>query len=180
MLMIYLIIAVGIIGTGLMLMAFTYPEYYMRFGKFLFRTIKYALGQPVLKPEQEEAKAKAKKLAPYMALASRIEQLTSGQILRFKIPETWGGDFISVELNPRYPQDGRKYILSMENSVHGMPGQKRTIMYVSDKSMEIAASIKDRNGELFVTAEETAVSTEKVPADAKKEAESTGKVGTVV
>ena len=180
MLIMCFVIAVGIISVGLMLTVFAYPEYYARFGKFFFRTIRHALGQPVLKPEQEEAKAMAKKLTPYMALASRIEQLTPGQILRFKIPETWGGNFITVKLNPQDPQTGRKYILSMENAVHGMPGQKRTIMYVSDKPIEIAASIMDRNGELFVAAGEKPVSTEKVPADAKKEEESTRKVGTVV
>ena len=138
------------------------------------------MGKPTFTPGQEEAKARAKKLTPYMALATKIEQIVPGQTLRFKIPETWGGDFITVGLNPQEPQTGRKYILSMENTVHGMPGQKRTIMYVSDQPMGIAASIMDRNGELFVIAEKTPASTEKVPADARKEAESTGKVGTVV
>jgi hypothetical protein len=161
MLLAYLILVVGIIGTGLMLMTFACPEYYARFGKFLFRTIKRALGKPTFTPEQEEAKAKAKKLTPYMALATEIEQIVPGQTLRFKIPETWGGNFITVELNPQEPQTGRKYILSMENAIHGMPAQKRTIMYVSDKPMEIAASIMDRNGELFAVAGEKPVSAEK-------------------
>jgi hypothetical protein len=181
MLLIYLIISAGgVIGIALLLTLFTYPELYTRFGKFLVRSIRHAAGRPSLTPEQEEAKAKAKKLAPYMALASRIEQLIPRQTLRFKIPETWGGNFITVELNPQYPQTGRKYILSIEKAVNGMPGEKRTIMYVSDQPVEIAASIMERNGELFVAAGETPVSTEKVAVDAKKEAGSTGKESTVI
>jgi hypothetical protein len=181
MLLVYsIIVAVGIIGIGLMLMAFTYPEYYYRFGKFLFRTIKHALGKPTFTPGQEEAKAKAKKLTPHMALAAKIEQITPGEVLRFKIPEIWGGSFITVELNPQELQTGKKYILGMENAVHGMPGQKRTIMYVSDKPMEIAASIIDRNGELFITAGEKPVSPEKVAVGAAKEVASSGRTNNLV
>ena len=180
MLKVYLILAASIIGIALLLMAFMYPDLFVRGGKFLIRAVRHAAGQPTLTPEQEEAKAKAKKLAPYMALASQIEQLVPGQTLRYRIPETWGGNFITVELNPQYPQKGRKYILSIENAVHGMPSGKKTIMYDSDNPIEIATSILDRNGELFVVAEETPVSTEKVAVNAKKEAEGTGKGGTVV
>ncbi len=147
-----------------LIIVFGYPQLLAKAGKFLFRTIR---GQPALKPEQEEAKAKAKKLTPYMVLASHIEQLIPGQTLRYKIPETWGGNFITVELNPQYPQKGRKYILSIEKMANGLPGGEKTIMYDSDKSIDLAASIKDRNGELFVIAEETPANSEKVPAAQK-------------
>ena len=174
MLTMILVIVVGFLIIAMILIAFAYPELFVRGWKFLFRTVRHAAGQPTLRPEQEEAKAKAKKLAPYMALAGRIEQITPGQSLRHKIVrETWGGDFVTVELNPQYPQKGRKYILSIENMVNGMPGGKKTIMYDSDKSIEIANSIHDRDGELFVVAEETPVNAE------KKGAENTGKAGTV-
>lgn len=174
-----LVLAAAIIGIGMFMLAFMYPEYYARFGKFLFRTIKHALGQPTFTPQQEEARAKTKKLTPYMTLASRIEQLIPGQTLRFKIPDTWGGSFIAVELNPQYNEGGRKYILSIENAVNGMPGDKRTIMYVTDKPIEIAASIMDRNGELFVAAGEKPVSTEKVAVGVRKEATDAEKAGAV-
>jgi len=115
-----------------------------------------------------------------MSLVSQIEQLVPGQTLRYRIPETWGGNFITVELNPQYPQKGRKYILSIENAAHGMPGGKKTIMYDSDNPKELVTSILDRNGELFVVAEEISVSAEKVAVDAKKEADGAGKAGIVV
>jgi hypothetical protein len=168
MLLICFLLAVGIIGVGLMMITFAYPEYYAKFSKFIFRRIRHALGQPTLTPEQEEAKAKVKKLTPYMALAAKIEQIVAGQTLRFKIPETWGGSFITVELNQQKPQTGRKYVLSMENAVHGMPGQKRTIMYVTDNPIEIATSVMDRNCELFVTSGEKPVGDENVAVGIKK------------
>jgi len=174
--LIILLIVVGLLLVALIIIPFSYPELFTRGWKFLVRTVRHAAGRPTLTPEQEEAKAKAKKLAPYMSLANQIEQITPGQTLRYKIPEPekWGCGFLTVELNPQYPQKGRKYILSTENIVHGMPGGKKSIMYDSDKSIEIANSIHDRNGELFVVAEEIPVSAE------KKEAENTGKAGTVV
>jgi len=174
--LIELVIVVGILIIVMILIAFAYPELFTRGWKFLVRTVRHAAGRPTLKPEQEEAKAKAKNLAPYMALAGRIEQITPGQTLRYKIPEpeTWGCGFLTIELNPQYPQKGRKYILSAENIVHGMPGGKKTTIYDSDNPIEVANSIHDRNGELFVVAEEIPVSAE------KKGAENTGKAGTVV
>jgi len=178
----YLILALMVIGTGLFLMAFTYPELLAKGAKFLFRAVKHAAGRPVLKPEQEEAKAKAKKLAPSMSLANQIEQITPGQSLRYKIPEPekWGCGFLTVELNPQYPQKGRKYILSTENAVHGMPGGEKTIICDSDNSIEVATLVLERDGEPFVVAEEKPVSAEKVAVNAKKEAGGAGKAGTVV
>jgi hypothetical protein len=168
MLIVILSLVGGVLLMALIMIPFIYPELFARGWKFLVRTIKQAMGRPVLKPEQEEAKAKAKNLAPYLALASRIEQITPGQPLRFKIPEAWGCGFVTVVLNPQYPQKGRKYILTTENTVSGMPGGKRTIMYDSDNPVEVATSVVDRNGELFVVAEETPIRAEKVAVDAKK------------
>jgi len=175
MLIVYVVIALLVISIVLMMLAFSNPELLARGWKFLVRVVRRAVGLPTFTPEQEEAKAKAKKLAPYMALAGQIEQLVPGQTLRYKIArETWGGDFVTVELNPQHPQKGRKYILSIENAVNGMPGGKKSIIYDSDQSIELAASVLDRNGEPFVVAEEIPVSAE------RKEAENTGKGGTVV
>jgi hypothetical protein len=160
-LIISLILFACCVAVALLLLGFTNPELFTRSGKFLVRSIKHSAGLPTLTPQQEEAKAKAKKLAPYQTLVTKIEQIFPGQSLRFKIPETWGGSFITVQLNPQYPQSGQKYILSLENAVNGMPGDKRAIMYVTDQPLEIAASIMERNGELFVLAGERPVSAEK-------------------
>lgn len=175
--MAYVIIALMTIFVALFLMAFIYPELFARFGKFLFRPVLRAVKR---KPGTRAQAAKPKKLTPNEVLAKQIEQLIPGQILRYKIVrETWGADFIAVELNPQYPQKGKKYILSTGNIVQGMPGGKKSIMYESDNSLEIATSVLDRKGEQFVMAGETPVGTEKVAVDAKKEAGSAKKVDNV-
>jgi hypothetical protein len=157
MLLIILILAAATVGIALMLMALTYPEVFARFGKYLWRGIRHVLRQPVLTAEQEAAKVKAKKLSPHMALANQIELLIPGQTLKYKIPETSGGGFITIELNPHYPQGGKKYVLSIENMVNGMPGGQRSFLYDSDKPTDLTTSILDRNAELYAVAKGTPV-----------------------
>jgi hypothetical protein len=170
MLQTILFAAVG--GVFIILLGITimFPRYYARFGKFLWRSITRSLGRPTLTPEQEEAKAKAKKLVPFMPIATKIEQLVPGQIVRFMIArEQWGADLLNVEINPEHPQGGRKYIVSTENVERGIPDGKRTRMYDSDNPVEIAASILDRNGKLVASTEQTnATSAEKVIAGTKQ------------
>lgn len=98
---------------------------------------------------------KAKKLSPKDILAEQIEKLTSGQVLYFKVPESWGGDFIAIELNPQYPEKpkSKKYLLGVENIVNGQPGGKKTSIGDSDKPIELAKWVLDRQGEPFVAKE---------------------------
>lgn len=174
MVTLYIVLIVGTIGVGLMIYAFANPVAYVRFGKLIIRIIKHAFGKPTSTPEQEESKAKAKKLAPYMSIANRIEQIVPGQIMRFKIPELWGGDFISVELDPHFQQE-KNYIIRVESAVDGLPGGESTVMYSSDKPIVIAASIMDRSGQLFVEAGEKQERTDKVAAHVIKQVAPHGK-----
>ncbi|MFH1652361.1 MAG: hypothetical protein ABID87_09735 [Chloroflexota bacterium] len=166
MLIVYLMLAVAVIGTGLMLMAFTYPELFGRFFRYLFRSLTRSAGQTALTPQQEEAKAKARK---YIPLSHRIEQLMLGESLNFILssPETWGGKYLVVQINQQYPQRGKKYVLSLVNDLKDLPIEERDVLYTSDQTLEIAASIMDRNGELLVTAEKKTVSAQKVAAGVK-------------
>ena len=111
MLIVILILVVGLLLCAFIFMAFCYPGLLAKGGKFLVRTVRHALGQPTLTPEQEEAKAKAKKLAPYMSLANQIEQLVPGQTLRFKIPEPETQEVYSKcrEHCPRYARREKDY-----------------------------------------------------------------------
>jgi hypothetical protein len=162
----FALVVIGILVVGLFLTAFSFPELYARIGKFLIRNIKRALGLPTLKPEQEEAKIKAKKLAPYQALVTKIEQIIPGQTLRYKIPETWGGSFVVIEINPQHLQNGRRYFLSIEDGIQGMPGGPKTFMYDSDEPLTLAKSIIDRNGESFVESGKESIITEKTTINA--------------
>lgn len=180
MLIATLIIGSCVLVIAWMLLTMMYPQSYVKFAKFLVRRINQAAGRPVLTPEQEEAKAKAKKLAPYLAVATKIEQIAPGQSLKFRISrEKWCADYLTVELNSQYPRNGKKYILSAEKSVHGMPDFRKTIMNETDNTVEIAESIIAREGNLLVTAEEMPAGAEKVAVGARKQAGSSGTTGII-
>lgn len=159
--LVILLLVAATAAITVMLLALTYPEIFARLGKFFWRGIRHALGKPVLTPAQEEAKIKAKKLAPHMVLVSQIELLTPGQMLRYKIPETDGGGFIDIEINPQYPLGGRKYVFAIEKAVNGMPSGHRSILYDSDKPTDLTTSILDRHAELYGVSKGTPVSVPK-------------------
>jgi hypothetical protein len=108
-------------------------------------------GTPAMKAEPP--KVKAKKLSPRDTIRQKIEQLTAGEVLRYKFPETFGGNLAVIELNPRYPQKGHKYILSTEKLVGGKPAGKKSQLFDSNNPSGLASWIMERMGELFVVAE---------------------------
>ena len=73
----------------------------------------------------EPPKPKAKKLSPKDTIENQSEQLGPGQTVSYRPLETYGGSLAVVELNPRYPGKGRRYILSTEEIVNGKPAGKR-------------------------------------------------------
>jgi hypothetical protein len=101
----------------------------------------------------EPSKMKAKKLSPRDNMRQQIEQLTAGQVVRYKFPETFGGNLAVIELNPRYPQKGHKYILSTEKLVGGKSAGKKSQLFDSNNPGALAGWVLERMGELFVVAE---------------------------
>jgi len=89
-----------------------------------------------------------KKISPKEAIINKIEQLTPGQALRYKLPETYGGGLAVIELNPQYPQKGKRYFMSTEELIDNKPSGKKRRLWDSDKPKELAAWIIDRNGVL--------------------------------
>ena len=93
---------------------------------------------------------KAKEPSPKEIITNQIEQLTLGQALSYRLPETYGGGLAVIELNPQYPKKGqKKYILSLEELVNGKPTGKRRRFVDSTKPKELAGWLLDRSGELL-------------------------------
>ena len=104
------------------------------------------------KPAEVKAelkKPKEKKLSPSDILVKQIEQLGPEQSISYRLPETFGGGLVVVELNPQYPKKGRKYILNTEKIVDGKPAGRRSHLWDSNKTGDIARWILDRMGEPF-------------------------------
>lgn len=104
------------------------------------------------KPSEQkttEAKPKAKKESPVDIIIKQIEQLVLGQSLSYRLPEVYGGDLAILQLNPDYPEKGRKYTMFSEKLVDGKPCGKRTVLWYSNDPRGIARWICDRSGVLF-------------------------------
>ena len=107
------------------------------------------------KKKQAEAKAKeakpkkVKKLSPKEIIGNQIEQLSPGQSLSYRLPETYGGGLAIVGLNPEYPGKGKKYVLSTDKIVAGKPAGQKTRFWDSNKPKDVASWILEKNGELF-------------------------------
>lgn len=100
------------------------------------------------KPEAEvKAKPpKAKKMSPKDTMAEAIEKLTVEEALRYRLPETFGGNLVVIELNPQYPQKGHKYILSSEKLIDDKPSGKKSRLFDADKPKALASWITERGG----------------------------------
>ena len=107
------------------------------------------------KKQQTEAKAteakpeKVKKLSPKDIIVSKIEQLGSGESVSYQLGEVYGNGLAVVELNPQYPEKGKRYFLSLEKIVDGKPEGKRGHLWDSNKPKELASWILERSGKLY-------------------------------
>jgi hypothetical protein len=88
--------------------------------------------------------------SPKDIITNQIEQLTPGQTLSYRLPETYGDRLAVIELNLQYLKKGqKKYILSLEELVDGKPTGKRRRFLDSNKPKDLAGWILDRDGELL-------------------------------
>jgi hypothetical protein len=71
-------------------------------------------------------------------IMQHVEQLNEGQSLKFKIPQTFGGGMVVIELNQN---KGKKYLLKLGKDDNVTP------YFDSDKSKDIAKWVADRQGE---------------------------------
>jgi hypothetical protein len=83
-------------------------------------------------------------------VVAEMEQLASGQMLTYKLPELYWSNFaafIIAELNPEYPKKGKKYNMFLDGIADGKPEGKKRRYYESNKPEEYAESVITRQGE---------------------------------
>ena len=97
--------------------------------------------------------AKVKEPSPNEILMNRIvgevEQLSPGQNLTYKLPEFyWGGwaAFLICDLNPSYPEKGKKYILSTDKIADGKPAGAKNRLMDTNHPKDFAEWVAQRNG----------------------------------
>src|SRR4030042_3343500 len=103
-------------------------------------------------PKAKKLSAQEIKKLMINRIISEVEQLTRGQSLIYKLPESgWIMDsaFLIAELNPSYPEKGRKYVYSRDKIVDGKPSGQKIRAFESNKPIEFANWVVDRNGERY-------------------------------
>ena len=101
----------------------------------------------------EPSKKKVKPLSPREILRQQIEQLAPGGVIKYKFPETFGGNLAVIELNPQYPQKGHKYILSSEKLIDDKPTGTKSRLFDYDNPKGLANWVMERMGQPFIVAE---------------------------
>ena len=83
-------------------------------------------------------------------IISHIEQLSQGESVSYRLPESYGGQVAMVEFNTEYPwrRDG-KYLLSMQTLVDGKPTGGKEQVLESDEAKDIVAWLAERRGKLL-------------------------------
>jgi len=99
--------------------------------------------------DNKKKAAKVKPPSPGDIMTGEIERLSAGQVLRYQLPEVYGGDFAVIQANPDYPQKGKRYRLGSERMVDGKPAGKINFIWDTDKPMDLAKWILERNGMPF-------------------------------
>ena len=83
-------------------------------------------------------------------IISHIEQLSQGESVSYRLPESYGGQVAMVEFNTEYPwrRDG-KYLLNVQTLVDGKPTGGKEQVLESDEAKKIAAWLSERRGKLL-------------------------------
>ena len=91
---------------------------------------------------------KAKRLTQ-REIIGRIEALSSGESVNYRLPEAFGRQSAMVEYNTSYPCRGSKYVLSAQILEDGRPVGEREKVLESNEAKDIAAWLSQRRGKLL-------------------------------
>jgi hypothetical protein len=83
-------------------------------------------------------------------IAEEIEALTPGQTLIYQLPEFYTfARFFMVSVNPEFPQKGKKYLSWADKIVDGKPAGMKMILCGSNKALDAAKPIAERDSEQY-------------------------------
>jgi hypothetical protein len=81
-------------------------------------------------------------------IVEEVEALTEGQAVIYQLPEFYTfARFLGVELNPAFPQKGKKYLMFTDQMAEGKPTGKRSYIASTNKASEYADGVVERDGD---------------------------------
>jgi hypothetical protein len=79
-------------------------------------------------------------------IIGQMKAVKEGQVLKFTIPEIFGGGTAIITLNPGFPGHGqKKYLLKLGNGEQQAVGA--TPYWATDKAKDLAKWVADRQGD---------------------------------
>jgi hypothetical protein len=79
-------------------------------------------------------------------IVEQMEGFKEGQVLKFTIPEIFGGGIALIMLNPSFPGHGeKKYLLRLGNGEQ--PAEDTKPYWATDKAKDLAKWVADRQGD---------------------------------
>lgn len=104
--------------------------------------------------KKKDNHAKVKEPTPREILKNKIteevETLTEGQAIIYQLPEFYTySRFLIVELNPTYPQKGKKYLMFTDQMADGKPAGKRSYADSKNKASECADWVSEKDSDLY-------------------------------
>jgi hypothetical protein len=104
--------------------------------------------------KKKDNNSKVKELTPreifVKKITEEVEALTEGQAVIYQLPEFYSfARFLGVELNPTFPQKGKKYLLFIDQMAEDKPTGKRSYNGSTNNASEYAEGIVERDSDVY-------------------------------
>ncbi len=94
--------------------------------------------------------ARERKLTPREVVSRQIESVERGGVIVYELGQIYVKPFITVLRNASYPAEGKEYIVFQEGRADdGTPSGKRGKFWDTNKPMDIAKWLLEREGRLY-------------------------------
>jgi hypothetical protein len=83
-------------------------------------------------------------------IIEEVESLTNGQTIIYQLSEFYSfARFLGVELNPAFPQKGKKYRMFSDEMAGGMPAGKKSYMDSTNNASGFAEWVADKDSDQY-------------------------------
>jgi hypothetical protein len=81
-------------------------------------------------------------------IKEEVEDLSRGQAIIYLLPEYYSfGPYLGVEMNPTFPQKGKKYLMFTDEMAEGKPAGKKTYVTSTNKELDYADWVAEKDGD---------------------------------
>jgi hypothetical protein len=104
------------------------------------------------KKKIEQSKITSERDLIRAAIKKEVENLVPGQTLIYRLPEFYWNDFaafLMVEINPTFPQKGKKYSMSRDGIVNGQPAGKKQYSGNTNNPNDYVDWVQRREGQRY-------------------------------